>query len=86
MPPLWKLPGLFGRRHGHINIMQILLRAGMLNSAAMSIEHRELADLLLTPPLEGVDLLDWRAFERAIGIGYRHAVQALEGQRTLFAG
>jgi NTE family protein len=74
---LWGIRHVF-RRRPHVNIMQILLRAGMLNSAAASITQRELADVLLKPPLERVDLLDWRAFEQAIDIGYRHASQALE--------
>ena len=60
--------------------MQILLRAGMLNSAATSIAQRELADVLLRPPLEGVDLLDWRAFEQTIELGYQHAMKVLETQ------
>ncbi|MBS0417456.1 MAG: patatin-like phospholipase family protein [Proteobacteria bacterium] len=85
-PPLWRLPGLFGKRRGNINIMQVLLRAGMLNSAALSIQHRELADVLLSPPLEGVDLLDWSAFERVIDIGYRHARQVLDSRKGLLSG
>jgi NTE family protein len=39
--------------------------------------RREQTDILLQPPLENVDLLDWRAFERAIDAGYRHALQRL---------
>ncbi len=85
-PPLWRLPGLLGKRRGNINIMQVLLRAGMLNSAALSIQHRELADVLLSPPLEGVDLLDWSAFERVIDLGYRHAHQVLEARKGLLTG
>jgi NTE family protein len=78
IPALWGIRHVFRRRRPHVNIMQILLRAGMLNSAAAAITQRELADVLLKPPLEGVDLLDWRAFEQAIDIGYRYAIQALE--------
>jgi NTE family protein len=78
LPPIWKLRSLLRHMRPSANIMQILLRAGMLNSAATSIAQRELADVLLRPPLEGVDLLDWRAFDRAIEIGYRCAAQALE--------
>ena len=37
------------------------------------------SDLLLTPPLESLDLLDWKAFERAIDIGYRDACERLAG-------
>jgi NTE family protein len=66
--------------------MQILLRAGMLNSAAASIAQRELADVLLRPPLERVDLLDWRAFQRAVDIGYRYALQALEREGKKLTG
>jgi len=77
IPALWGFRHLFHRRP-RVNIMQILLRAGMLNSAAASIAQRELADVLLRPPLERVDLLDWGAFRQAIDIGYRYAVQALE--------
>jgi NTE family protein len=77
IPALWGIRHAF-RRRPRVNIMQILLRAGMLNSAAASIAQRELADVLLRPPLERVDLLDWRAFQRAVDIGYRYAMQALE--------
>jgi NTE family protein len=80
LPPIWKIRSLLRHMRPSANIMQILLRAGMLNSAATSIAQRELADVLLRPPLEGVDLLDWRAFDRAIEIGYRCAAQALESQ------
>ena len=78
LPPLWKTRSHFRHARASANIMQILLRAGMLNSAATSIAQRESADLLLRPPLAGVDLLDWRSFDRTIDLGYRYAVEALE--------
>jgi len=78
IPALWDIRNVFRLRRSRVNIMQILLRAGMLNSAATSIGQRELADVLLMPPLEGVDLLDWRSFERIIDIGYRYAAEVLE--------
>jgi NTE family protein len=84
-PPLWRISSVFGRRWPRVNIMQILLRAGMLNSAAATIGQRELADVLLRPPLERVDLLDWQAFERVIDIGYRYAAGALQNQITKIA-
>jgi NTE family protein len=86
LPPIWKIRSLLRHMRPSANIMQILLRAGMLNSAAISIAQRELADVLLRPPLEGVDLLDWRAFDRAIEIGYRCAAQALETQGSELLG
>jgi NTE family protein len=74
LPRLWDCWRQRRRRPG---ILQILWRAGMVNSAQDSATQRDLADLLLRPPLESVDLLDWRAFGRAIDIGYRAAVEAL---------
>jgi len=77
LPPLWKALRLVSRGGPRINIVRILLRAGMMNSATTSLGQRELADLVLRPPLERIDLLDWRAFDRAVEIGYRHAAEAL---------
>ncbi len=47
--------GRHGRRR--INIFQILMHSGMVNSASSAAMQRELADVLLKPPLENVDLL-----------------------------
>ena len=58
------------------NIFRILWRAGMVNSAATTIAHREKTDLLLQPPLAEVDMLNWKAFDRAIELGYEYTVQA----------
>lgn len=58
-------------------ILSILLRSGMVNAEAASIERRAQTSLLLTPPLQGIELLDWHAYERAIEIGYRHAQDVL---------
>lgn len=76
-PPWWKFVIRRSARPKRPNILQILLRAGMVNSAATTAEQRQLSDLLLTPPLESVDLLDWQAFDQAIEIGYRCAAGQL---------
>jgi len=65
-----------GRRS--INIVQILMHAGMVNGASSAAAQRELADVLLKPPLANVDLLNWRAFDRAIQAGYDYARATLE--------
>jgi NTE family protein len=78
MPRLWAIPAWMRRNRGRIGVLQILLRSGMLNSAATSITQRELADVVIKPPLERIDLLDWHAFERVIEIGYRHANENME--------
>jgi NTE family protein len=68
-----------GRRgQRRINIFQILMHAGMVNSASSAAVQRELADVLLKPPLANVDLLNWRAFDRAIQAGYDYTRAALE--------
>jgi NTE family protein len=66
----------FGTRR--VNIFQILVHAGMINSATSAITQRELADVLLKPPLPNVELLNWQAFDRAIEAGYDYARAALQ--------
>jgi NTE family protein len=68
---------LFSRSGRRINIFQILMRAGMVNSVSGAAAQRSLADVLLKPPLAGIDLLEWRAFDRAIEAGYQYARGAL---------
>ena len=78
-PSVWNL--FRGRRGGRRrpNILQILWRSGMVNATAATKERRAQTDLLLTPALESLDLLDWKSFERAIEIGYRDACDRLAG-------
>jgi NTE family protein len=77
-PPLWKTLMRLGGRPRRPSILQILMRSGMVNSASATAARRELSDFLLQPPLADVDLLAWRAFDRAIAAGYRHARERLE--------
>jgi NTE family protein len=77
LPPLWALLGWFRRHRRRPTILQILSRAGMINSDAAASAGRRLTDLLLQPPLATIDLLHWKAFARAIEAGYRHARQRL---------
>ena len=63
----------------------------MVNSTAATLERRQQSDLLITPALEIVELLDWKGFGRAIEIGYRDACErleagALEQLRKVYAG
>jgi NTE family protein len=67
-----------GSGRQRINIFQILMHSGMINTASSAAAQRELAHVLLKPPLANVDLLNWRAFDRAIQAGYDYARQALE--------
>jgi NTE family protein len=72
-------------RHGRKipPIVDLLVRAGTVNSEALARTAREQADILFKPPLETVDLLDWQACDYAIGVGYRHAIGQLEHEDKL---
>jgi NTE family protein len=52
----------------------------MINSSSSTTLRRDLADLLLLPPLEQIEMLNWKQFDRAIDLGYRYAMQRLEAQ------
>jgi NTE family protein len=68
------------------SIVRILLRSALVASAARTMEDRMAADLLITPPLQRYDLLDWTSFDAAIEIGYRTTMEALDKARTLPTG
>lgn len=76
-PSFWSVFRRRGRPR-RPNILEILWRSGMVNSTTATLEHRGLCDMLLTPSLESLGLLDWRAFQRAIDIGYRDACERLD--------
>lgn len=63
------------------NILQLLLSAGSISAKRVTAENREQSSILLTPDLDGIDMLDWRAFDRAIEAGYRNAVQHMDAIR-----
>ncbi len=73
------LPWIFRRRDRRVpGIFSLLVRAGTVNSEAKAVAGRGRVDLLLEPPLEAIDMLDWRAFDRAVEIGYRYTMETLE--------
>jgi NTE family protein len=78
VPLPWQLMSWLRVRRNRPNIFQILWRAGMVNSSAMTAAHREKTDLLMQPPLAEIDMLNWSAFEKAITIGYEYAARRLE--------
>jgi NTE family protein len=65
----------FGERR--VNIFQVLIHAGLVNSSASEQTQRELADVLLKPPLANIDLLNWQAFDGSIEAGYNYARSVL---------
>lgn len=74
LPSLWRM--VWEHVTGRANrpgIVSILLRSGMVNSATTTLLNRAQSSLLISPPVTEIDLMDWRAFDRAIRIGYQHA-------------
>ena len=73
MPAVWDLQGWSKRWRASPSILQILMRSALMQSSAAAAVSRLSADLLLTPRLSGIGLLDWKAFDTAIRAGYEHA-------------
>ena len=81
LPPWWRLlPEWFGKRK-RPSLAQILLRSGMVNSVATLQRQRKQTKLLLKPLLPGIDLLEWREFNRAIDLGYQYTLRNVGGPR-----
>jgi len=59
-------------------IVDLLFRAATVSCDALGRAACGQADILFKPALETVDLLDWKACDRAIEAGYRHALELLE--------
>ena len=68
------------------SIVRILLRSALVSSAERALEDRVVADLLITPPMNHIDLLDWTSFDAAIEVGYRTAMEALDKARATPTG
>jgi NTE family protein len=68
------------------SIVRILLRSALVASTARAQEDRAAADLVITPPMNHIDLLDWTSFDSAIEVGYRTTMEALDKARAAPAG
>jgi NTE family protein len=66
------------RMKGSPSIISILMRAGTVGSDLQRRSVRAQADFLFEPPLDGIGMRDWKAFERAIAQGYAHALLEIE--------
>lgn len=64
------------------SIVRILLRSALVSSAARAQEDRAAADLLIVPPMDRIDLLDWTSFDTAIETGYAATMEALDKARS----
>jgi NTE family protein len=69
---------------GAPSIVSILMRSGTVGNEAQRRQAREQVDVLFDPPLPGIGLRSWRAFDRAVAEGYAHAVRQIEANGLAF--
>ncbi len=53
---------------------------------AQTMMSRAHADVLLEPPLQHVNIRDWRAFDRTIEAGYRYTMERMGDLEKLSHG
>jgi NTE family protein len=75
--------GLSRRREKVPSMFKLLWRSTVLNSVHRSADVRRLSDIYIHPPLDDVEIFDWKSLDRAIEVGYRSAVAALAGAGSL---
>ena len=79
----WSLLGrtinAFGERPRVPGIGQILLRTTETGNVLSTQMHEKGAELTFNPPVAGVGLMEFTAFDKLAEVGYRHAMERLEG-------
>ncbi len=60
------------------SLLRLMLGSGMVNSTAATAAARSAASVVIAPKMQGIDLLEWSAFDDAIERGYVAAREALE--------
>ncbi len=63
---------------GAPSIVSILMRSGTVGNETQRRLAREQTDLLFDPPLPGIGLRSWQAFDQAVEAGYAHASQIID--------
>lgn len=75
---LWNRINPFGTRESLPNMLDILYRAATLSSDLLCRQSRQMADLLLLPPVKQFKVTDFERFDEIVDIGYRHTMEVLE--------
>lgn len=65
-------------------IINVLMRAGTVNSEAQSKQSRRHVDIYFAPPVDNIGIRDWTAFDQAIETGYEHAQGVIDRVPRLF--
>jgi NTE family protein len=74
----WRLAREQWRGKGAPSIVSILMRSGTVGNEQQRRDARGHCDFLLDPPLPGVYLRSWKAFDRAVEEGYQYAAEQIE--------
>ena len=70
------------RRHPLPGLGMMLMGTTILYSESRREQARSSVDLYFNPDLGGIGLLDWKAFDRSVEIGYVHAREVLSRMST----
>jgi NTE family protein len=71
----WLLSGAWRRGPP---IVSVLIRSAIMPTARAMAATRDRADLLIEPDLDGIELRDWKAYDRAVAAGHRAAMARAE--------
>jgi len=82
-PRGWLRRALVGREFEGARMASVLVRAAMVGGVTQGQLGRDQAQLVLEPPLPDVQLLDWKASDRAVEAGYRYTLGRIEELRAL---
>jgi NTE family protein len=60
-------------------IVSVLIRSATVRSGAEMVLAHQATDVLVQPDVDEIEIRDWKAFDRAVEIGYRATLEALDG-------
>jgi NTE family protein len=59
-------------------IVSVLIRSATVRAGAEMIASHAATDVLVQPDVDEIEIRDWKAFDRAVEIGYRATLEALD--------
>jgi NTE family protein len=80
LPALWRVVLDWFRGTRRPSVFSLMLGSGVVNALATTSAARASATLLLRPPVQSVELLQWERFDEVVQLGYEYAARALEAR------
>ena len=77
---LWNKFLPFGKKYRVPGIATIMMKSTLLGSFQKQIKLREEVDLYFNPPVGKYKLLDMKAFDKLVEVGYKYAVDVLQNE------